>query len=277
MANQKKNKSKPKSNPKSYTSKSRKKSTTSTNKTKSKSKKTTTDFKSKAKSTSKTNASPKTNLKAKSKTKAKPKVGLKKYRYFITYKPYGMLSQFTDEGTGHPTLADLEGQLPKDVYAVGRLDRDSEGLLLLTNDMQLRHELLDPKNEHEREYWVQVEGLPTWKAITQLNRGVTITVNKKDHDTLPTISKLLAIPPKLPERNPPIRQRELIPTCWMSISLIEGKNRQVRKMTAKVGHPTLRLVRARMEDLTIEGLEIGKIKEVHQAELYRTLGISNDQ
>ena len=152
-----------------------------------------------------------------------------------------MLSQFTREGE-HQTLADLDLTFPKDIYPVGRLDADSEGLLLLTNDNFLKTKLLEPKNKHLRIYFVQVDGEITQEACLQLSQGVEITINGKPYRTLPASAKPIAIP-DLPERDPPIRFRKNIPTSWLSVALYEGKNRQVRRMTAAVGFPTLRLVR----------------------------------
>lgn len=152
-----------------------------------------------------------------------------------------MLSQFSREGD-HQTLADLDFTFAKDIYPVGRLDADSEGLLLLTNDNFLKTKLLEPRNRHTRTYYVQVEGEVTDEACRQLSSGVNISINGKQYKTLPAeISKIAE--PELPERNPPIRFRKNIPTSWLSVTLHEGKNRQVRRMTAAVGFPTLRLVR----------------------------------
>nr|WP_295930024.1 pseudouridine synthase [uncultured Dyadobacter sp.] len=163
------------------------------------------------------------------------------FRYFLIYKPFGMLSQFTREGD-HQTLADLGFDFPKDVYPVGRLDADSEGLLLLTNDNFLKTKLLEPRNKHTRTYYVQVEGEATELACAQLSRGVNISINGKQYKTLPAEVAVIE-EPTLPERNPPIRFRKNIPTSWLSVTLHEGKNRQVRRMTASVAFPTLRLVR----------------------------------
>jgi len=152
-----------------------------------------------------------------------------------------MLSQFSREGE-QPTLADLDFEFSKDIYPVGRLDADSEGLLLLTNDNYLKTKLLEPKYRHERTYYVQVEGIITKDACALLEEGVRISISGKQYLTLPA----RAIPinePVLPERNPPIRFRKNIPDSWLAITLHEGKNRQVRRMTAAVGFPTLRLVR----------------------------------
>lgn len=182
------------------------------------------------------------------------------FRYFIAYKPYGMLTQFTDKGD-RPTLASLF-KFPSDVYAVGRLDMDSEGLVLLTNDKILNHKLLDPKFRHEREYLVQVEGIPTKEALKKLQAGVVIE-NKK---TLPAKVKLLDTQPEIPERIPPIRERKNIPTSWLSIILIEGRNRQVRKMTAHIGYPTLRLLRIRIGKINLNELKPGEVRELNIAE-----------
>ncbi|MCE7066440.1 pseudouridine synthase [Dyadobacter sp. CY326] len=163
------------------------------------------------------------------------------FRYFFIYKPFGMLSQFTREGD-HPTLADLNFEFSKDIYPVGRLDADSEGLLLLTNDNFLKTKVLDPKNKHSKIYYAQVEGIINEEACQKLSEGVQISISGKKHLTHP--AKVSPIDePALPERNPPIRFRQNIPVSWVSITIGEGKNRQVRRMTAAVGFPTLRLVR----------------------------------
>ena len=189
--------------------------------------------------------------------------------YFLIYKPYLMLWQFSREGD-KPTLADLAFDFPPDVYPVGRLDADSEGLLLLTNDKQLNHRLLNPKFRHNRTYYVQVDGALTDEACRQLSAGVTISVDGKSYHTFPADARIIA-EPGLPERNPPIRYRANIPTSWVSISLHEGKNRQVRKMTAAVGFPTLRLVRWAIETLTAEGMEPGQVRELSRVEVLRGL------
>jgi len=173
-----------------------------------------------------------------------------------------MLSQFSREGD-HPTLADLDFEFPKDVYPVGRLDADSEGLLLLTNDNFFKTRLLDPKRRHFRTYYVQVEGEITDEACEQLASGVTISINGKKHQTLPAHARPIA-EPDLPERNPPIRFRKNIPTSWLSLSLHEGKNRQVRRMTAAVGFPTLRLVRWSIGDFELGTMLPGEVKDVER-------------
>ena len=198
-------------------------------------------------------------------------------RYFLIYKPYGMLSQFSNErdkhGPGSATLADLDYSFPGDVYPVGRLDADSEGLLLLTNDKQLNHRLLNPKFRHRRTYYVQVEGELTEEACQKLTQGVAISVDGKAYHTLPADARPLVPAPDLPARNPPIRYRASIPTSWLAISLHEGKNRQVRRMTAAVGFPTLRLVRWAIERLTAEGMTPGDVRELSGAEVMRGLNV----
>ena len=183
-----------------------------------------------------------------------------KKKYFILNKPYGVLTQFTDD-ENRPTLASLYN-FPEDVYPVGRLDMDSEGLLLLTNDKPLTDYLLNPKQKHEREYFAQVEGVPTKEALQKLCSGVIIEGKK----TLPAKTKLID-DPSFPPRVPPIRERKNIPTSWISLTLMEGRNRQVRKMTAAVGFPTLRLVRVRIENLYLGNLKVGEVKEISEKEI----------
>lgn len=192
------------------------------------------------------------------------------HRYFIVYKPYGYLSQFTKEVPEHLTLADL-GKFPKDVYPVGRLDKDSEGLLIITNDKSLNQALLNPKFQHKRTYLAQVEGVPTKEAIQSLRKGLEIKVDGKLYQTQPANARLLKEPPPLPERNPPIRYRKEIPDSWLEIELYEGKNHQVRKMCAKIGFPVLRLVRNKIEKLEIKELKPGDVQEVKGEMLYRLL------
>lgn len=189
-----------------------------------------------------------------------------------------MLSQFSREGDKSgprsATLANLDGDFPGDVYPVGRLDADSEGLLLLTNDKQLNHRLLNPKFRHKRTYYVQVEGALTDEACWRLAQGVPISVNGKPYHTLPADARPLPSEPDLPARHPPIRYRASIPTAWVAISLHEGKNRQVRKMTAAVGFPTLRLVRWAIENLTAAGMSPGDVRELSGAEVMRGLQLN---
>ena len=178
------------------------------------------------------------------------------------HKPYGVLSQFTPEpGSRWRTLADFA--LPKNVYALGRLDADSEGLLLLSDEPGLNSHLLDPKNAHRREYWAQVERVPAAAALTRLQRG---GIDLGDCRTLPCGAHLLDPPPAIPPRDPPIRFRKNVPDAWLALELIEGKNRQVRRMTAAVGHPTLRLLRARIGDFALGDLAPGAWRELTAAE-----------
>lgn len=191
------------------------------------------------------------------------------HRYYIIYKPFGMLSQFSVDGD-KPTLA-LLGSFSKDVYPVGRLDSDSEGLLILTNDKELNHRLLNPKFKHQRTYLAQVEGSTTIEAINSLTNGVTITVDGKPYHTLPAKAKILESDPSVPERVPPIRYRKTIPTSWIELTLHEGKNRQVRKMTAAVGFPTLRLIRIAIEGIKLGNLQPGDVLEMSKEQMYQLL------
>ncbi len=192
-------------------------------------------------------------------------------KYFILNKPYGVLTQFTDK-ENRKTLSSLykpayrSGRFPKDIYPVGRLDLDSEGLLLLTNDKSLTDYLLNPKNKHEREYFVQVEGIPTEQELNKLRDGVIL----KDGKTLPAKVKIINDPNFSP-RVPPIRERKNIPTSWLSLTLIEGRNRQVRRMTAAIGYPTLRLIRVRIMKILLEDLGNGSIKELSEHEIRKLI------
>jgi 23S rRNA pseudouridine2457 synthase len=181
--------------------------------------------------------------------------------YLLFYKPYGVLSQFTRE-KGHKALCDF-GPFPGNIYPVGRLDADSEGLLLLTNDGVVKHRLADPKYEHERTYLAQVEGIPNQNDIEKLQTGVMIGGKR----TKPANVKLLHNEPDLPPRSAPIRFRKNIPTSWLKIILCEGRNRQVRKMTASIDHPTLRLVRISMSILTLKGLHPGEYRKLTSYEI----------
>ena len=162
---------------------------------------------------------------------------------------------------GRRTLSDLY-DFPKNVYSVGRLDMDSEGLLLLTDDKRLTDFLLNPLREHEKEYYVQVEGIPEGSSLEKLRNGVLLEGKK----TLPAKARIISTP-GFPERITPIRERKNIPTCWLSISITEGRNRQVRRMTASIGHPTLRLVRVRIKNLKLGGLPSGKVRELLPEEI----------
>jgi 23S rRNA pseudouridine2457 synthase len=189
--------------------------------------------------------------------------------YFQIYKPFQVLSQFSAE-ENKQTLMDFF-KVPKDVYPVGRLDYDSEGLLLLTNDKALNHQLLHPKFEHTRSYWVQVDGAIDATAIDQLQKGVDINLDGKIYHTKKLIAKLFENPPTTIARNPPIRFRKEIPTPWIELILSEGKNRQIRKMTAKIGFPTLRLIRYSIEGLSLNQMQPGEMIALTQQEIYQKL------
>jgi 23S rRNA pseudouridine2457 synthase len=172
-------------------------------------------------------------------------------RILLFNKPYGVICQFSRDGL-HPTLADYIA-LP-DIYPAGRLDTDSEGLLLLTEDGKLQHRITDPKHKLPKTYWVQVEGVPDEAALQRLRRGVQL----KDGMTLPAEAHLMDEPENLWQRDPPVRFRQNIPTSWLALTIREGKNRQVRRMTAAVGFPTLRLIRYAIGDWTLDGVSPGK-------------------
>lgn len=181
-------------------------------------------------------------------------VDMEKYKYLAFFKPYGVLTQFTGE-KGDRTLNEFN--FPPMVYAAGRLDKDSEGLLILTNDGVFNQKLTNPNSQKEKTYWVQVDKIPTEQDLDKMRSGLLI----KDYKTKPC--KVSIIPaPSLPERTPPIRYRKNIPTCWLEITLSEGKNRQVRRMTARIGHPTLRLVRASMGKFKLGNLAPGEWIEI---------------
>jgi 23S rRNA pseudouridine2457 synthase len=185
-------------------------------------------------------------------------------KYILFYKPYDVLCQFTDEN-GRSTLKDY---IPiPNIYSVGRLDRDSEGLLLLTDNGQLQHRLGHRQFAHPRTYWVQVERIPDLNALEKLRQGLPI----QDYRTRPAIVNLLDFEPDLPPREPPIRYRKSVPTAWLEITLTEGRNRQVRRMTAAVGYPTLRLIRTAItidknNKLCLTGLQPGQWREVTEKE-----------
>lgn len=191
--------------------------------------------------------------------------------YYVIYKPFMMLSQFTSD-LGKKTLAELDYEFPTNVYPVGRLDEESEGLLILTNDKNLSFKLLEPKFEHNRVYLIQVEGVVTEDAIEELCMPMEINIKGVSYLTLPAKAELIA-EPELPARNPPIRFRQNIPTSWIKLAIKEGKNHQVRKMTAKVGFPTLRLIRTATEKLTIDKMKSGEVKKIDGKILYQKLNI----
>jgi len=178
----------------------------------------------------------------------------------LLYKPYGVLSQFTPEGDWE-TLASF-GPFPKTVYPAGRLDAESEGLLILTDDNRIKQRVTDPRYGHPRTYVAQVERIPGEDALGRLRAGIMIEGKK----TRPASVTLLEAEPDFPPRPVPIRYRKNVPTAWLELTITEGRNRQVRKMTAAVGHPTLRLVRTAIGELTLEGLAPGAWRNVSQSE-----------
>ena len=186
---------------------------------------------------------------------------LKNYRYIAFYKPYGVLCQFTGESDDR-TLSEFG--LPSEVYAVGRLDKDSEGLLFLTNDGAFNHKVASPKFNKLKTYLVQVERVPIESDLDKLRKGVLI----KGGMTKPAKVHLLG-DLDIPERNPPIRFRKSVPTCWLELKISEGKNRQVRRMTAAIGHPTLRLIRTHIASLSLDSLKEGEWRDVTKEEVFR--------
>jgi 23S rRNA pseudouridine2457 synthase len=179
------------------------------------------------------------------------------------HKPFGVISQFTPDGSNRPTLAGFG--FPPAVYPIGRLDADSEGLLLLSDEPRWNARILDPERGHPREYWAQVEGLPRQEELHRLEAGVLIQGRK----TLPCRVKRLDPAPEIWPRDPPIRYRKTVADCWLSLVLVEGKNRQVRRMTAAVGYPTLRLVRVRIGSLRLGDLRPGEWRAVEEGEVGR--------
>jgi len=195
--------------------------------------------------------------------------------YYVCYKPYNVINQFSKAHPDHVSLQDIV-KVPKDVYPVGRLDKDSEGLLLLTNDKSINTLLLQPGSKKQKTYLVQVDGDITQDAVLKMSRGVEIKLDTGPYFTKPCDVKKLKQPPGLPERNPPIRMRLHIPTSWIKITLTEGKNRQIRKMSAQVGFPVLRLVRVQIQDLKIGNLQPGELKKMTRDIFFDLLQLPKD-
>lgn len=191
--------------------------------------------------------------------------------YYIIYKPYKMLSQFTSEHK-KKCLSDLDFVFSKDVYSVGRLDENSEGLLILTNDKSLNHRLLKPEFEHKRIYLVQLQGIVTDAALKEIEAGITIALDAGSYVTKPCAAKKVKVPQNLaPRAHQP---NETLPTSWIKLTLTEGKYHQVRKMTAGVGFPCLRLIRIAIEDLRIENMQPGEVRELKKDAIYKRLKIA---
>jgi 23S rRNA pseudouridine2457 synthase len=182
------------------------------------------------------------------------------------HKPYGIISQFTPDGSGLRTLAEFG--FPPGVYPIGRLDADSEGLLLLSDEPELNQRLLHPRRAHPRIYWAQVEHIPTAAALARLAKGVVVQGRK----TLPCRAWILDPQPKVPPRDPPIRFRKSVPDCWIGLELVEGRNRQVRRMTAVIGHPTLRLVRVQIGRFQLGSLAPGRWRTCKERDRRLVLG-----
>jgi 23S rRNA pseudouridine2457 synthase len=182
------------------------------------------------------------------------------------HKPYAILSRFTPDGSPHRTLSGFG--FPRTVYPLGRLDADSEGLLLLTDEGELNERLLHPSRRHERTYWAQVERIPEAAALAKLETGLLI----QGYKTLPSRARILDPQPQIAPRDPPIRFRKNVPDVWLELKLIEGKNRQVRRMTAAVGHPTLRLIRVAIGNLLLDDLGPGAWRELNRIERAALLG-----
>ena len=175
-------------------------------------------------------------------------------------KPHGVLSQFTPDGSSNRLLAEFG--FPPGVYPIGRLDADSEGLLLLSDEAALNARLLEPRQGHARIYWAQIERIPSSEALAQIERGVLVAGRR----TLPCRARLLDPQPQIPPRDPPIRFRKNVPDCWIELELVEGKNRQVRRMTAAVGQPTLRLMRVQIGGFKLADLAPGQWRELTPVE-----------
>ncbi len=192
--------------------------------------------------------------------------------YYYIYKPYGTVTRFTSDVPSHKTLKQVYN-FPSNVYSVGRLDKDSEGLLILTNDSSFNSQLLVPEKKHARTYYVQVEGTPAGASLNRLMKGVDIRVNKKPYKTITCLAEFASDLDWIKPRVPSIRERKNIPTTWLKLILYEGKNRQVRKMCAAIGYPVLRLIRSEIELLSVKNFKVGEVKEIDRESLLKYLKI----
>ncbi len=190
------------------------------------------------------------------------------YSYFIVYKPFGMLSQFTPEGN-KPALSSLF-KFPLDCYPVGSLETESEGLLLLTNDKKINHKFLNPTVEHKRTYFVQVDGDITEDAIQKLGTGVEVKIEGKLFKTNKALVEKIE-EPSLPPRIPPVRFRKTVPTSWISITLADQKNKQVRQMLSVIGFPALRIVRIKIGNLELKAMLPGDVLEMKSLDVFEKL------
>ncbi len=201
------------------------------------------------------------------------------FRYFIANKPFNTICQFSQEVEGQKTLADLDFEFPKDVYPIGRLDQDSEGLLLLTSDRSLNHRLLNPQFAHKRTYLAQIEDIPTPESLEKFRKGVTIKLEKKTYDTLPADCQPIDDPSvyfdnfPIWQRFPKPKASGNKPMSWLEVTLTEGKNRQVRRMCAAIGHPCLRLIRVQIMDLKLGNLQPNHVKEFEKEVILNLLGM----
>jgi 23S rRNA pseudouridine2457 synthase len=193
-------------------------------------------------------------------------------KYYIIYKPYKFISQFTSSHKKKKCLGDMGFHFPKDVYPLGRLDENSEGLLILTNDKSLNHKLLNPEFEHKRIYIAQLQGMITSEAIKHLENGVAIAQKEGEYFTKPCKAKIIKQPENLPPRGHPISER--LPTSWIELTLTEGKFHQVRKMTAVAGFPCLRLIRIAIEDIRLENMQPLEVREMKRDAVYKRLKIT---
>lgn len=198
-----------------------------------------------------------------------PRRPVKRLHSFMFHKPFGVLSQFTAR-ENHPSLSNF-GPFPPDVYPVGRLDLHSEGMLILTNDNRLKQRLTEPRYGHPRTYLVQVERIPDEASLRRLRMGISV----QGRMTRPAAVQLLADPPAVAPRPVPIRYRKSVPTSWLELTLTEGRNRQVRRMTAAVGHPTLRLIRIRIGELSLGNLAPGELRRLNDADLTALLALAS--